>query len=64
MTVIAEKKEHVGTITINRPEVLNALDNETLHDFWRAWAGFGDDPIIEQEAMCLVRGHLSSTTGQ
>lgn len=34
MTVIVEKKEHVGYITLNRPEVLNALDNETLHDFW------------------------------
>jgi len=43
MTVIVDKKEHVGTITFNRPEVLNALDNETLHDFWGALAAFGDD---------------------
>jgi enoyl-CoA hydratase/carnithine racemase len=46
MTVIVEKKEHVGTITFNRPEVLNALDNETLHDFWGALAVFGDDPEV------------------
>ncbi|MBU2053980.1 MAG: enoyl-CoA hydratase/isomerase family protein [Proteobacteria bacterium] len=46
MTVIVEKKEHVGYITLNRPEVLNALDNETLHDFWGAWAVFGDDPEV------------------
>ncbi len=46
MTVITEKKGHVGYLTINRPEVLNALDNETLHDLWAAWADFGDDPDV------------------
>ena len=46
MPVRIEKKNKIGYLTINRPEVLNALDNETLQELWRAWAEFGDDPEV------------------
>jgi len=44
--VIKDKKDKIGYITISRPEVLNALDNETLKQLWRAFAEFGDDPDV------------------
>ena len=31
--VIIEKKEQIGTIILNRPDVMNALDMEVLHTF-------------------------------
>ncbi len=46
MPVIIEKKDRIGYLTINRPEVLNALDNETLKQLWQGWADFGDDPDV------------------
>jgi E-phenylitaconyl-CoA hydratase len=46
MPVRIEKKNKIGYLTINRPEVLNALDRETLQELWRAWADFGDDPEV------------------
>jgi E-phenylitaconyl-CoA hydratase len=46
MSLIIEKKDKVGYLTLNRPEVLNALDNETLQQLWRGWAEFGDDPDV------------------
>ncbi len=46
MTVIIEKKNRIGYLTLNRPEVLNALDQETLQALWRGWADLGDDPEV------------------
>ncbi|MBW2308327.1 MAG: enoyl-CoA hydratase/isomerase family protein [Deltaproteobacteria bacterium] len=46
MTLLVDKKDRIGYLTFNRPEVLNALDNETLQSLWNAWADFGDDPDI------------------
>jgi enoyl-CoA hydratase len=34
--IIVEKKNGIGTITMNRPQVLNALDRETLEELTRA----------------------------
>ena len=31
-TVLLEMKEHIATITINRPKALNALSTEVLED--------------------------------
>jgi E-phenylitaconyl-CoA hydratase len=50
MSLIVDKKNKVGFMTINRPEVLNALDAETLKKLWTTWAEFGDDP----EVWCLL----------
>ena len=30
--LIFEKKDHIGTITFNRPRVLNALNRETMDE--------------------------------
>jgi E-phenylitaconyl-CoA hydratase len=43
MKVLYEKKERVATITINRPEVHNALDFETAEDLADAFTAFRDD---------------------
>jgi enoyl-CoA hydratase/carnithine racemase len=46
MSLIIEKKGSTGCLTFNRPNVLNALDKETLRKLWSAWADFGDDPDV------------------
>lgn len=46
MSLIVEKKDRIGYITLNRPHVLNALDNETLQGLWDSWVAFGDDPEV------------------
>lgn len=43
MKVLYEKKERVATITINRPEVHNALDFETAEQLADAFTAFRDD---------------------
>jgi len=39
-----EKKERIAYITINRPEVLNALHIPAHHDMYNAFCDFRDDP--------------------
>jgi len=41
--VLYDKRGHVVTITINRPEVMNALDLETGDLLVEAWCRFRDD---------------------
>ncbi len=41
--VLYDKHGHVVTITINRPEVMNALDFETGDLLVEAWCRFRDD---------------------
>ena len=38
-----EKKEHIVTLTINRPEVHNCLDRNTARELQDAWRTFRDD---------------------
>lgn len=45
-TVLFEVKDHIATITINRPEVLNAMDLETYKALSEAWITVRDDPEI------------------
>jgi crotonobetainyl-CoA hydratase len=42
--IIYEKQDRIAIITINRPEVRNAVDPETIDELTRAWAEFRDDP--------------------
>jgi len=42
--IIYEKQDRIAIITINRPEVRNAVDPETIDEITRAWAEFRDDP--------------------
>jgi E-phenylitaconyl-CoA hydratase len=44
MPVIYEKSGHVATVTINRPEALNAIDPQTNDELVEVWAAFRDDP--------------------
>jgi E-phenylitaconyl-CoA hydratase len=43
MTVLYEQSGHVVTITINRPEAMNAIDPETHGALIEAWTRFRDD---------------------
>lgn len=42
-TVLYEQKDRVVTITINRPEAMNAIDPETHQALIEAWTRFRDD---------------------
>ena len=44
--VLYEKKGQIAYITINRPEVLNALDPETDMGLYEAFCDFRDDPSL------------------
>jgi len=44
--IIVEKKDGVGTIKINRPQVLNALDKETISELLKAVKELEDDKKI------------------
>jgi enoyl-CoA hydratase/carnithine racemase len=46
MKVILDVKDRVATVTINRPEVMNAMDSETYAELSRAWAEVRDNPDI------------------
>jgi enoyl-CoA hydratase/carnithine racemase len=41
-----EKQGHVGTITLNRPEVMNALHLEAHLELQEIWEDFRDDPEL------------------
>ena len=38
--------DHVATITLNRPDVLNAFDRRTCHEMRDAWRRVKDDPAV------------------
>jgi enoyl-CoA hydratase len=44
--IIIEKKNGIGTITMNRPQVLNALNIETLEELIKAVQELENDPTI------------------
>ena len=46
MTVIYEELEHIAYITINRPELHNAVDPETVIQLNQAWNDYRDNPEI------------------
>jgi len=46
MALIYEKKENIAYITINRPEVMNAMDPETYQELSQAWIDVRDDPDV------------------
>ncbi len=46
MALIFEVNNHIATITINRPEVLNAMDPETYRELSESWIAVRDDPEI------------------
>jgi enoyl-CoA hydratase len=44
--IIVEKKDGIGTITMNRPQVLNALNIETIEELARAVKELEDDLTV------------------
>ena len=46
MALIYEKREKTAYITINRPEVMNAMDPETYSELSQAWMDVRDDPDV------------------
>src|SRR3984957_14348787 len=46
MAIIFESREGIATITINRPDVLNALDPETYTEITDAFGEIDRDPDI------------------
>ncbi len=45
-TILVERDERVGIITLNRPKALNALNSQVMHEVTSAAADFDDDPGI------------------
>ena len=46
MALIFEVKNHIAYITINRPEVMNAMDPETYQELSQSWIEVRDNPDI------------------
>jgi len=44
--VLYEKKDRIAYITLNRPEVLNAINQETVRALTEAWIKVRDDPDV------------------
>ncbi|CAN5813943.1 enoyl-CoA hydratase [soil metagenome] len=45
-TILVETEDRVGIITLNRPNALNALNGQVMHEVTTAAAEFDDDPGI------------------
>ncbi len=45
-TILVTRDQRVGTITLNRPDALNALNSQVMHEVTRAAAEFDADPGI------------------
>ncbi|MDT7765950.1 MAG: enoyl-CoA hydratase, partial [Mycobacterium sp.] len=45
-TILVTRDERVGTITLNRPKALNALNTEVMNEVTTAAAEFDSDPGI------------------
>jgi enoyl-CoA hydratase len=49
-TLLIEQDGHVATVTLNRPEAVNAFDLEMLCRMWDAWQQLDNDP----EVRCVI----------
>ncbi len=45
--VLYEKRDRIGFITLNRPEALNALDDEMNSELWSVWDDFSKDESLD-----------------
>jgi (E)-benzylidenesuccinyl-CoA hydratase len=46
MALLYDKHDHIATLTINRPEAMNAMDPETYQELSQAWIDVRDDPDV------------------
>jgi enoyl-CoA hydratase/carnithine racemase len=44
--VVYEKRDRIGYVTLNRPEALNALDDDLNDALWEVWADFHADDSV------------------
>ncbi len=51
--VLYDKRDEIAYITLNRPEVHNAIDRETDELLFEAWSDFRDDPDVR---LAIVTG--------
>ena len=45
--VLYEKRNRIGYITLNRPDALNALDDELNDELWAVWNDFAADAAVD-----------------
>jgi enoyl-CoA hydratase/carnithine racemase len=45
--VIYEKKDRIAYVTLNRPDALNALDDELNGNLWEVWQDFSRDDEVD-----------------
>jgi enoyl-CoA hydratase len=45
--VLYEKRNRIGYITLNRPDALNALDDELNCELWTVWDDFARDESLD-----------------
>jgi len=42
-----DKKDRIAYVTLNRPDAMNALDDEMNDELWAIWRDFNDDPSVD-----------------
>lgn len=67
--VLYEKKDHTVTVTLNRPEKLNAYTAEDIKELEQVWYKFRDDPdawtaILTGAGKAFCAGHDLATLSQ
>jgi enoyl-CoA hydratase len=45
--VLIEKKSRIAYVTLNRPEALNALDDDLNRELWEVWRDFDQDAMVD-----------------
>lgn len=45
--VVYEKRDRIAFVTLNRPEALNALDDELNGELWEVWSDFNRDEAVD-----------------
>jgi len=44
---VYEKKNRIAYVTLNRPDALNALDDEMNDELWAIWRDFNEDSSVD-----------------